>query len=166
MNGSYIFILNYYHVHQWTFIKFYVVVVRSLSFMWHFVTPWTVVCQASLSFTISLSLLKLMSIEPMRPSNHIILCCPLLLLLSIFPESGFFFFPMSWLFGSGGQSIEAPALASVLPMNIQDWFPLGLTGLISLLSKELSRVFSSPTVLAPKCGINSATLIIISLSFF
>ena len=54
-------------------------------------------------------------------------------------------FPINQLFPSGGQSIGASASASVLPMNIQDWFPLGLTGLI-LLSKELSRVFSSTTV--------------------
>ena len=53
--------------------------------------------------------------------------------------------PMSQLFSSGGQSIEASASASVLPMNIQGWFPLGLTGLISLQSKGLSRVFSSTT---------------------
>ena len=55
-------------------------------------------------------------------------------------------FPMSWLFVSGGQSIGASASASVLPMYIQGWFPLGLTGLISLQSKGLSRVFSSTTV--------------------
>ena len=55
-------------------------------------------------------------------------------------------FPMSWLFTSGGQSIGASASSSVLPTNIQDWFPLGLTGLISLLAKWLSRVFSSITV--------------------
>ena len=55
-------------------------------------------------------------------------------------------FPMSWLFPSGGQSIGASASSSVLPTNIQDWFPLGLTGLISLLAKWLSRVFSSITV--------------------
>ena len=61
--------------------------------------------------------------------------------LQSFPASGSF--PMSWLFASGGQSIGASALASVLPMNIQDWFPLGWTGFISLLSKWLSRVFSS-----------------------
>ena len=54
-------------------------------------------------------------------------------------------FPMSWLFASGGQNIGASASASVLPMNIQDWFPLGLTGLI-LLSKGLSRVFPNATV--------------------
>ena len=55
-------------------------------------------------------------------------------------------FPMSWLFTSGGQSIEASDLVSVLPVNIQDWFPLGLTGLISLLPKGLSRVFSSTII--------------------
>ena len=61
-----------------------------------------------------------------------------------FPASGSF--PMSWLFTSGGQRIRVSASASVLPMNIQDWFPLGLTNLTSLLSKELWRVFSSLTV--------------------
>ena len=64
--------------------------------------------------------------------------------LQSFPASASF--PMSWLFTLGGQSIGASASASVLPMNIQDWFLLGLTGLISLLSKELSRVFSNITV--------------------
>ena len=63
--------------------------------------------------------------------------------LQSFPASGSF--PVSWLFTSGGQSIGTSALASVLPMNIQGWFPLGLIGLISLLSKGLSRVFSSTT---------------------
>ena len=61
-----------------------------------------------------------------------------------FPASGPF--PVSWLFASGGQSIGASASASVLPMNIQGWFTLGLTGLISLLSKELSRVLSSTSL--------------------
>ena len=65
--------------------------------------------------------------------------------LQSFPASGSSF-PMSWLFSSGGQSIRASISASVLPMNIQDWFPLGLTGLISLQSKGLSRVFSNTTV--------------------
>ena len=63
---------------------------------------------------------------------------------SIFPSIKLF--PMSWLFESGGQSIGASASALVLPMNIQDWFPVGLTGLISLQSKGLSRVFSNTTV--------------------
>ena len=61
-----------------------------------------------------------------------------------FPASGSF--PMNWLFTSGVQSIGASTSASVLPMYIQDWFPLGLTGWISLLSNGLSRVFSSTTV--------------------
>ena len=62
--------------------------------------------------------------------------------LQSFPASGTF--PMSWLFSSGDQSVGASA--SVLPMNIQDWFPLGLTGLVSWQSKGLSRVFSNTTV--------------------
>ena len=95
-----------------------------------------------LSFTISKSLLKVMSIELMMPSNHLILCCPLSSCHQSFPASGAF--PMSQLFASSGQSMGASA--SVLPMNIQDWFPLGLTGLISLLSKRLSRIFSNTTV--------------------
>ena len=80
-------------------------------------------------------------IESVMPSNHLIPCYPLLLLHSLFPS-----ILMSQLFSSGGQSIGASASAPVLPMNIQGWFPLGLTGLISLLSKGLSRVFSNTTV--------------------
>ena len=98
--------------------------------------------QASLSFTISWSLLRLMSMESVMPSNHLILCRPLLLLSSIIPSIRVF--SQSWLFVSGGQSIGASA--SVLPMNIQDWFPFGLTSLISLLSQGLLRAFSSTTV--------------------
>ena len=104
-----------------------------------FVTPWTTPHQASLSFPISWSLLKLMSIELVMPSSHLTLCHPLLLLPSIFPNIRSF--PVSQLFASGGQSIGASASASVLPINIQGWFTW-LTGLISLLSKGLSRVFS------------------------
>ena len=116
--------------------------------------------QASLSFTISWSLLKFMSIESvmLMLSNHLILCRSLLLLPSIFPSIGSqrvrhdwvtsLFpasgsFPKSWLFASGGQSIGISA--SVLQMNIHGWFPLELTSLI-FLSKGLSRVFSSTTV--------------------
>ena len=76
-------------------------------------------------------------------TNHLIHNCPLLLLPSIFPSTGAF--PVSWLFTSGGQSIGASALASVPLMNIQDWLPLGLTGLI-LQSKGLSRVFSNTPI--------------------
>ena len=99
-------------------------------------TPWTAACQGSLSW----SLLKLISIESMMPSNDLILCPPLLPMSSIFPSIGSF--PVSWLFASGGQSIGASVSASVLPMNIQGLFPLGLAGLISLLSKDSQE--SSP----------------------
>ena len=92
--------------------------------------------------TKSRSLPKFMSIEPVMPSNHLILCCPLLSQLQSFPGSGSF--QMSQLFTSGGQSTGVSASASVLPVNIQDWFPLGWTGWIFLESKTLSRV-SSPT---------------------
>ena len=104
-------------------------------------TPWTAAGQASLSTT-SLSLLTLMSTESVMPSNHLILCCPLLLLPSIFPSIRSF--PMSQLFSLGGQSIGASA--SVLPVNNQSWFPLELTSWISLLSKGFSRVCSNTTV--------------------
>ena len=89
-------------------------------------------------------LLKLIFIELRMPSNHLILCHPLLLLPSIFPSIRSF--PVSQLFAAGGQSTGASASASVLPMNSHSWFPLGLTGLISLLCKGLSRVFSNTTV--------------------
>ena len=112
------------------------IVVRSLSFI------WTTACQASLSFTISEGLLKLMSIESMMLSNYLILCHPFSSCPKSFPASESF--PMSWLFASGGQSTGAAASASVIPTNIQSWCPLGLTGLISLQSKRLSKE-SSPT---------------------
>ena len=108
-----------------------------------FATPWTAAHQAFLSFTISQSLLKLMSIELMLSSNYLILCLPLLTLPSIFPrirvfssESGpHIRWPKYWSFSF-----------SISPSNeYQGWFPLGMTGLISLLSKGLSRVFFSTT---------------------
>ena len=80
--------------------------------------------------------------DPIQPSHP--LSSPFPPAFSLFPASGSF--PRSQFFTSGGQSIGASASASVLPMNIQDWFPLGLTGLISLQSKGLSRVFSNTTV--------------------
>ena len=79
--------------------------------------------------------------DAIQPSHPVV---PFSSCLQSFPASGSF--PMSPLFASGGQNIGASASASVLPMNIQDWFPLGLTGLISLQSKWLSRVFSSTTI--------------------
>ena len=117
--------------------------VQLLSCVWLFATPWNVARQASLSITNSQNLLKLMSIESVMPSNYLILCHPLLL-PSIFPSIRSFL--MSQFFTSGGQSIRISASASVLPMNIQDWFPLGLKGWIFLQSKGLSRVFSNTTV--------------------
>ena len=116
--------------------------VQSLGCVWLFATLWTAARQASLSITNSRSLPKLMSMKSVMPSNHLILCHPLF--LQSFPASGSF--PVSQLFASGDQNIGASASASVPPMNIQDWFPLGMAGLISLLSKGLLRIFSSTTV--------------------
>ena len=104
---------------------------------------WTAARQASLSFTISQGLIKC----PLSPGCYLNISSSATLLslcFQSFPASGSF--PTSCLFTSGGQSIGVSASASVLPKNIQDWFPLGSTGLISLLSKGLSRVFSSTTV--------------------
>ena len=101
---------------------------------------WSATPQTSLSFTISQSLLKFMSFKTVMLYNHLILCRPLLLLLS--SASGYF--PMNWLFASSSQSIGASA--SVLLITIQGWFPLGSIGLISLKSKGLSRVFASTTI--------------------
>ena len=117
---------------------------ESLSHSWLFVNPWTAAHQVSLYITNSQSLLKLMSIESEMPSNHCILCCPLLLLPSIFPSIRIFSsesvlhirWPKYW----------SSASASVLPVNSHNWFPLEWTGWISLQSKRLSRVFSNTTV--------------------
>ena len=105
-----------------------IIVVQSLSHVWFFVTPWTAACHASLSFTISRSLLKLMSIEqwchPTISSSVVpFSSCP-----QSFPAS--VSFQMSQLFTLGGQSIRASGSASVLPMNIQNWFSLGLIWLL------------------------------------
>ena len=87
---------------------------------------------------------KFMSMALVMPSSHLVLWCPLLLLPSIFPIIRTF--SMSWLFATGDQNTGASASASVLPLSIQSWFPLRLTGLISLLSRRLSEVCSSNTV--------------------
>ena len=113
---------------------------QSLGCVRHIATLWT----AARSSPNSWSLLKLMSIESVMPSNHLILCHPLLLPHSIFPSIRVFL--MSQFFTSSGQSIRVSASTSVLSVNIQDWFPLGWTGWISLQSKGLSRVFSNTTV--------------------
>ena len=116
----------------------------SCSVMSDSVTPWTAARQASLSIINSWTLHRLMSMSwwchPTISSSVI----PFSSLLQSFPASGSF--PMSQFFASGGQSIGVAASASVLPMNIQDWFPLGWTGWMSLQSKGLSRVSSNTTV--------------------
>ena len=117
------------------------IVVQLLSHVQLLEIPWNAACQASLSITISQSLLKLSQwCHPIISSSVI----PFSSRPQSFPASGSF--PMNQLFPSGGQSIESSASASVLPMNIQGWFPLGWTGWISLQSKGLSRVFFSTTV--------------------
>ena len=118
-------------------------VVQSLSHVWLLEIPWTAACQAFFLCP---------SPFPRACSNP----CPLswwchpTISSSVIPFSCLWYFPasesflMGWLFASGGQSIGASA--SILPVNIQDWFPLGLTSLISLQFKGLSRVFSSTIV--------------------
>ena len=118
-------------------------VVQLLSHIWLFATPWTAARQASLSSTISQSLLKFMSIESVMLSISTS-PAPFSFCLQPFPASRSF--PVSWLFASGGQSIGASALASFLPVNIQGWFPLGLISLISLLSRGLSYSANSPLI--------------------
>ena len=116
--------------------------VQLLSHVRLFATPWTAAPQASLSITNSQSLLKLMSIDSVMSSNHLIFCHPLLLLPSIFPSIRVFS-------NESALHIRWPkywSVSFILPVNIQGWFPLGLTSLISLLSKGLSRVFSNTTV--------------------
>ena len=117
-----------------------VVAVQSLSCVWfcHFMD-----CQVPLSSTMSRGLLKFMFIE----SNYLIILSSALHFFSClqsFPASGSFL--MSWVLASGGQSTGASASAVVLPVNIRGWFPLGLTGLISVQSKGLSRVFTNTTI--------------------
>ena len=134
----YMYIYVYVHIHM------YIVQFSSVAQSCLFTTPWIAARQASLSITNSRSLLKLTSIESVMPSSHLKLCHPLLLLPPIPPSIRSF--PMSQLFTWDGQSIGVSALASVLPMNTQDWSPLEWTGWISLQSKALSRVFSNTTV--------------------
>ena len=116
--------------------------VRSLSPVWLFAIPWTAGCQASLSITSSRSLLKLVSIELVMPLNHLILCSPLLFPPSIFPSIRVFYsesvLHIRW------PNIGVSASASVLPMNIQDWFPLGWTGWISCSPRDSQESFPTP----------------------
>ena len=130
----------------WLIGKFSSIQFSSFQLLSHvqiFATPWTTACQASLPITNSWSPPKLMSIESVMPSNHLILYHPFLLLPSTFPSFRVF---SSEFFTSGDQRIRVSVSASVLPMNIPGWFRLGWTGWISLQSRRLSRVFSNTTV--------------------
>ena len=128
-------------IHSYKDLKSGPVVVQSLGCVRLFAPPWAAACQASLSFTVS----EFAQIhESVMLSNHLILCHPLLLLPQSFPASESF--PVSRLFTSGGQSIGVSASALALPMNNQGWLHLGLTGLVSSLSRELSGVFSRPKI--------------------
>ena len=121
----------------WKMFTYIELVQFSHSVVSNYATPWTAACQASLSITYSRSLIKLMSIKSVMPSNHLILCHPLFLLPSIFPRIRVFsnesVLPIRW-------SMGVSATASILPINIQDWFSLGWTGWISLHSKGLSSL--------------------------
>ena len=119
--------------------------------------PWTAAHQVFLSFIISQSLPKFMSIKSVMVSNHLFLCLPLLLLPSIFPSIRVFSGEL--FFTSVGQSIGASA--SVLPMNIQGWFPWVLTGLISLQSKRLSSLFQQHSL---KASILQCSVFMVQLS--
>ena len=131
--------------HLWGLIQF-----SYSSHIQLFVNPWIAAHQASLSITNSWSLLKMMWCHPTISSSVI----PFSSCLQSFPSSGSF--PVSQFFASGGQSIGVSASTSVLPINIQDWFPLGWTCWISLKSKGLSRVFLNTTV--QKCQFFSTQL--------
>ena len=131
------------HIYIHIYVHRCIVAVQSLSHFWLFAAPWTAAHEASLSFTISQCLLKLMSIELMMPSNYLILCFPLLMLPSIFPSNRIFSnesplhirWPKYWTF-----SISPSNKYSVLILFRIDWFDL-------LAVKGFSRVFSSTTIL-------------------
>ena len=122
----------------------YVIVVQSPSHVQLFATTMTTACQDALSFTMSRSLPKFMFITSVMPSSHLILSWPLHFLPSIFSSIRDFSNESSIC--SYQMTKNTKASASVLPVNIQGWSSLRLTGLISLLSKRLSGVFSSTTV--------------------
>ena len=117
---------------------------QSLSRVRLLVTPWTAACQASLSITNTQLCLNSCPSSQWSHSTVSSSVVPFSSCLQSFPASGPF--PMSQFFASGGQSIGVAASASVLPMHIQDWSPLGWIGLIFLQSKGLSRVFSNTAV--------------------
>ena len=127
----------------WFIVSFFSVVVQFVNHVRLFVTPWSAVCQASLSFSISWGLLSVHWVGgSVQPSHSLLPTSPLAFSLSEYQD----LFLKSCLFISDGHSIETSASASVLPVNIQGRVLLGLTGLISLRSKDLSRVFSNTVI--------------------
>ena len=121
--------------------------VQSLSCVWLFVTPWTAARQASLSFTISWSFLKTHNhhVDDTIQPPHLLLS-PSPPAFNLSKHQG----PFKWVSSLHQVAkivTRVSASASILPMNIQDWFPLGLTGLISLQSKGFSRIFSNTLVI-------------------
>ena len=126
---------------MWLSLVFEFSSVQLVSCVWLFVTPWTTECQASLSITNSHGLPKPMSIKSMMTSKHLILCHPLLLLPSIFPNIRVF--SNESALHIRGQSIGISVSTSVLPMNTQYWSPLGWTGWIPCSPRDFQ--VSSPT---------------------
>ena len=146
--------MQIFHLLVKVVISTFLVVLQSLSRVWLSLTSWTAAHQTSLSSSVSWSLLKFMLIELVILSNHLILITTFSFCPQSFPSPGSF--PVNGLFASRGQSIGASASASVLPMKIQSWFSLGLTGLISLLStlrvyylpySYISQFYMSPALL-------------------
>ena len=116
-------------------LRWKTIVVQSLSCVQPFVTPWTAACQASLSFTIFQSLLKLMSIKSVMPSNHLILCCSFSSCVQSFTASGSFL--MSWLFASGGQRTGASVSALVLLLMEGNGNPLSYSYLGNPMERKV-----------------------------
>ena len=140
---GYVYLILYsVHTDSWFLYSHFIV--QLLSHVWLFATPWTTALQASCLSLSPRVFSHSCLFESVMPSDHLILCWPLLLLLSFFPSIRVF--SNELVLASGGQNIGASASASILPKIIQGWFPLGLTGLISLLSKGFLRVFSRTTV--------------------
>ena len=135
---------NYKLKQQWETRVYLFSSVQSAQLCPTLATAWTAARQASLSITISRSLLKLMSIESMMPSNYLILCCPLLLLPPIPPSITVF--PNESTLHMRNQSTGVSVIASFPPKKSQGWSPSKWIGWISLQSKGLSRVFSNTTV--------------------
>ena len=143
----------------------YNILVSSVSHVWHFATPWTAAPQASLSITNSQSLLKLLSVKLVMPSNHLILCCPLLLLPSIFPSIRFFSvlhirWPKYWSFNfsispsneySGPISfrmdwLDLLAVQGTLKNLLQqtEWLTLSISGQVrDIVERPLTLIWNS-----------------------